>query len=161
MKIVETESYNNTPTEPEQQDPIVQENPDENLSPIPKGTEVWWRYGNYCGPGPLRNKTCDKLINGHPLPGAKDEVDQACMDHDLEYCQNGLGWKDAYLLNVKSQASVADKQLIENLRKLEISSSLNWKQKMAAKTIIGYFSLRNKFLSKPQQPQQLPSFGNG
>lgn len=160
MDIVETDDFKNKDQINKADTTDV-----ENISPIPKGTEVWWRYGNYCGPGPLRNKTCNKLINEHPLPSPKDKIDQACMEHDLNYCQSGLGWRDAYTFKISAEAVVADRQLIQTLTNLDKNDQLNWKERLAARTIIGFFSLRHKFLINKeitnQINQQLPSSGNG
>jgi hypothetical protein len=36
-------------------------------------------HGFYCGPGPIRDKSCQKLADGKPLPNPTDDLDCACI----------------------------------------------------------------------------------
>lgn len=59
----------------------------------------------YCGPGTLLNMRLD--ANGKPTPGNEpvDRVDQAAMEHDIEYSKHG-GIRERH---------VADKEMIKKL----------------------------------------------
>lgn len=103
-------------------------------------TKAWWRYGNYCGPGPkLRPKTCDALASGRPLPEPINAVDAVCKQHDIEYCNCGATWKSGLWLGQPTSCSLnSDRSLV---KKLDAITGGPISQRLAAKAISSYFKM--------------------
>lgn len=105
------------------------------------GDSNW--YGKYCGPGPaLAKPDCDKLLYGDPLPRAKDGVDAACQQHDIDYCLAGKDWRAALPLRLfrNPETVKADQEFIKKIDYLFKNSKLSREAEVAAKLILLYFN---------------------
>lgn len=103
--------------------------------------KVWWRYGNYCGPGPkLMPKTCDRLATGDPLPAPINKVDGACQVHDMDYCRCGVNWTAGVIGSAGTSCSRgADEKLVKQIRNYIKAGLLSGKEKIAGDVVSKYF----------------------
>lgn len=142
---------------------------------LPEKDEVWPlgkgrnMHGYFCGPGPVRDSTCQKLADNSPLPAPQDKLDCACMEHDLDYCKLGIGWRQAYGTFISPEASVADKKFINNIDKLIKTNQLNWYQTLKAKMVMNFFGFRQRLpktdrdgrkLSPQEWKARIPKFAH-
>jgi hypothetical protein len=105
---------------------------------IKTAKRAWWRYGNYCGPGPkFHPKTCKHLSTGEPLPSPENQVDSHCKNHDIDYCKCGVKWTAALPGQGNDCSRKADRKLTANL--IMNKEKLPATQKKAAEIISGYF----------------------
>jgi hypothetical protein len=107
----------------------------------------WLRYGNWCGPGPYPPSDW----NSHP---PKNDVDDACMRHDLGYRKCGIvgplkALRAAFPGGANSCAYDYDDSFIKELESLLSADKLEGKEKLAAKTIVKYFKWKMKH-DKPE-----------
>lgn len=121
---------------------------------LAKRDKAWWRYGNYCGPGPkLDRSSCDKLSDGSPLPLPQDQLDKICMRHDIDYCHCGTNWKSGLPGGGDSCSRIADDDLLKSL--LNIRHKLTPSQLKAASVIGSYFTKKghvDDFIGPPNPP---------
>lgn len=102
--------------------------------------KAWFRYGNYCGPGPkLLRPPCDKLADETPMPNPKNTVDAQCKQHDIDYCRCGVGWDAGLPGRGNSCSKQADKELVHKL--LALKGKLPPDQQRAASIIRQYFGM--------------------
>jgi hypothetical protein len=96
-----------------------------------------FRYGNYCGPGPDLNKK--------PWPPALTPVDAACKQHDVDYFNCKTNWKSGFPLLGSPCTVPADEKFVNQLKQLLVSGQLDKKDIRAAKIILSYFQVKNRF----------------
>lgn len=99
--------------------------------------KAWWRYGNYCGPGPKLHKTCDRLSDESPLPNPKNSVDVHCKQHDIDYCKCGVNWTAGLPGKGNACSRQSDRAFVNKL--LSIKDKLPPDQQRAASIISQYF----------------------
>ena len=108
-------------------------------------TKAWWRYGNYCGPGPELSSTCDTLADNQPLPIPKNQVDAACQAHDIDYCKCNTNWFSGMIGNKGTPCSrQADDRILLQLTTLSNNPELTWGERQMAKILYRYFQTHGK-----------------
>lgn len=105
--------------------------------------QKWWRYGNYCGPGPKLSPDCSSLDDGSPMPEPINKVDAACQIHDKQYCACGVNWKNSFPGTSCSRES--DKGLLSALMDLINNKKVSGKELNAARLISTYFKTHHTF----------------
>ena len=103
----------------------------------------WYRYGNYCGPGPALASSCNKLATGDKLPASKNSVDSQCKSHDVDYCKCGVDWKAGLPGGGTPCSKEADKDFVTGLQRLR--KKINPEEKRIADIIRTYFTWKKIF----------------